>query len=358
MRVLVFHPALAPYRVDFFNLLAEKVDLEVVFLLENLEAQKFDQDALRAKCRFKCRYLTRGFSVCGRFVRFGVRRVLRETNPDVVVGIEFAPLTAWLCLLRPFARWRLWTMCDDNEIMVASCRGLRRMLRAFVMRFVDGVVVTGEAVASAFRAQGFRRCCIAAVPIVHDAAVLRQNEAAVFAMGAAWRRAFVPKDWTRLVLYVGRLSPEKNLAWLIDQMASAPQGTGLVLVGDGPERARLERQVSELGLDGRVLFTGRLEGEAVYATMAVSDVFVLPSTSEPFGAVVAEGLAWGTPVIVSEFVGAKSLVTPQNGRVFTLDAMPFAAALHTVPPPSPERVSLLPVDLKDKVGDLVRELSQ
>lgn len=356
MKILVFHPALAPYRVDFFNLLAEKVDLEVVFLLTNLESQKFDQDALRAKCRFKYRYLTRGFSVCGRFVRIGVRRILRETKPDVVVGIEFAPLTAELCLMRPFARWRLWTICDDNEIMVANCSGLRRFMRAFVMRFADGVIVTSEIVAAAFRAQGFRRPCFAAVPIVHDTAVLRQNETAVFAMGAAWRRAVVPKDWTRLALYVGRLSPEKNLTWLIEQMASAPQGTGLVLVGDGPERARLERLASDLGLDGRIRFAGRLEGEAVYAAMAVSDVLVLPSTSEPFGAVVAEGLAWGTPVLVSEFVGAKSLVTPENGRVFTLDALSFAAALRTVPPPSPGRRSLLPVNLRLSVESLLWRL--
>lgn len=352
-KCLVFHPALAPYRVDFFNLLAEKVDLEVVFLLNNLESQKFDQDALRARCRFKCCYLTRGFSLCGRFVRFGLHRILRETKPDVVVGIEFAPLTAELCLLRPFARWQLWTMCDDNEIMVANCKGIRRMMRACVMRFVDGVIVTSAGVAATFRAQGFRRPYLAAVPIAHDTSVLRQNEGAVFARGAAWRRDFVPRSWTRLVLYVGRLSPEKNLTWLIAQMASVPQGTGLVLVGDGPERVRLERQVSEQGLNGRVRFMGRLEGEAVYATMAVSDVLVLPSAFEPFGAVVAEGLAWGTPALVSAFVGAKSLVTPENGRVFALTSESFAAALRTVPPPSPERLSLLPIDLRLSVENLL-----
>lgn len=352
MKILVFHPALAPYRVDFFNLLAEKVDLEVVFLLKNLEAQKFNQDALRAKCRFRHRYLTHGFSVCGRFIRFGIRRILRETRPDVVVGIEFAPLTAELCLLRPFSAWRLWTICDDNEMMVARCRGLRRIMRAVVMRFVDGVIVTGEVVAAAFRAQGFRRPRFAVVPIVHDTAVLRQNEAAVFARGAAWRRNFVPEDWTRLLLSVGRLSPEKNLAWLIEQMASVPHGTGLVLVGDGPERARLERLALGLGLDGRIRFAGRLEGEAVYATMAVSDALVLPSTFEPFGAVVAEGLAWGLPVIVSEFVGAKSLVTPANGRVFSLDAASFAAALRNVPSASSGRPSLLSADLQKAVEKL------
>lgn len=357
MKMLVFHSALAPYRVDFFNCLAEKVDLEVVFLMENLENQKFDQNALRARCRFRFRYLTGGFSLKGRLFRFGVSRIVRDVRPDVVVAYEFSPLTSWLCLLRRFARWRLWTMCDDNEMMVAQCRGLRCMMRAFVLRRVDGVIVTGECVAAAFRAQGFNRPRFAILPIVHDTDVLRHNAEAVFAAGAAWRRAFVPKDWRRLLLYVGRLAPEKNLAWLIAQMPSVPSDTGLVLVGDGPERARLERQVAAAGLGSRIRFAGRFEGVAVSAAMAVSDVLVLPSTSETFGAVVAEGLAWGTPVVVSDCVGAKSIVTTSNGRVFSLNADAFAEALRTVPLPPVDRRSLLLIDLRRMVENLVRTMN-
>ena len=357
MRVLVFHPTLAPYRVDFFNRLAEKVDLTVVFLMENLENQKFDQDALRARCRFHFCYLTRGFSLKGRLFRFGGTRIVRDIRPDVVIGFEFAPLTGWLCLLHRFARWRLWTMCDDNERMVAQCRGLRRLMRTFVLRRVDGVIVTGEAVAAAFRAQGFDRPRFAMLPIVHDTDVLRRDAEAVFLAGAAWRRAFVPKDWTRLLLFVGRLAPEKNLSWLLSQMVSVPPGTGLVLVGDGPERVRLERQVEASGLGGRVRFAGRCEGRMVSSAMASADVLVLPSTFEAFGAVVAEGLAWGTPVVVSDCVGAKTLVTAANGRVFALNGAAFAEALRTVPPPSADRRSLLDIDLRKVVEKLVAQMT-
>lgn len=357
MKMLVFHSALAPYRVDFFNHLAEKVDLEVVFLMENLENQKFDQNALCARCRFRFRYLTRGFSLKGRLFRFGVSRIVRDIRPDVVIAYEFSPLTSWLCLLRRFARWRLWTMCDDNEMMVAQCCGLRRIMRAFVLRRVDGVIVTGERVAAAFCARGFCRLHFATLPIVHDTDVLRHNAEEVFAAGAAWRRAFVPKNWRRLLLYVGRLAPEKNLAWLIAQMPSVPSDTGLVLVGDGSERARLERQVAAVGLGSRIRFAGRFEGVAVSAAMAVSDVLVLPSTSETFGAVVAEGLAWGTPVLVSDCVGAKSLVTAANGRVFSLNADAFAEALRTVPLPPVDRHSLLRIDLRTVVEKIVEQMT-
>lgn len=96
----------------------------------------------------------------------------------------------------------------------------------------------------------------------------------------------------------------------------------------------------------------------VSAAMAVSDVLVLPSTSEPFGAVVAEGLAWGTPVVVSDCVGAKSIVTAANGRVFSLNAAAFAEALRTVPLPPVDRRSLLLIDLCTVVERLVMEMGQ
>ena len=360
LKVLCFHPALAPYRVDFFRLVGEAVCLKVVFLMENLESQTFDQRALLSRLRVPYEHLTGGFCLFGRCIRLGLLRLVRWERPDVVLAYECGPVTLMLALARMFLRlkFRLWTSFDDSPALVASRRGVRRLVRDWTMRHVDGVIVPSGEAEAAYRAAVRlpRRLSFAVVPIIHDTASLRRDEAAVFAAGAAWRREAVPQDWTRLVLYVGRLSPEKNLGWLIAQMATAPQGTGLMLVGDGPLRSELEAQVAAAELGGRVRFAGRLEGGALYGAMAVSDVLALASTSEPFGAVVAEGLAWGTPVVVSEFVGAKSLVTSENGRVFALTPDSFAEALRTVPMPKPERKSLLPVDLRTAVEACVRKM--
>jgi len=362
MKILCFHPALAPYRVDFFRLLGETACLRVVFLMENVESQTFDQRALLSRLRVPYEHLTGGFNFLGRYVRLGLLRLVRRERPDVVLAYECSLVTLMLILARLFLRlnFRLWTSFDDSPALVASRRGLRRLVRDWTMRHVDGVIVPSAEAEAAYRAvvRLPRRLAFAVVPIIHDTASLRHDEAEVFAAGAAWRREVVPREWSRIVLYVGRLSPEKNLGWLIAQMAAAPQGTGLMLVGDGPLRAALEAQVAAAGLGGRVRFAGRLEGIALYGAMAVSDVLALASTSEPFGAVVAEGLAWGAPVVVSEFVGAKSLVTPENGRVFALTPDSFAEALRTVSMPKPERKSLLPVDLRTAVEACVRKMEE
>ena len=361
LKVLCFHPALAPYRVDLFNLLAAFADLEMVLMQANLLTQTFDQAALRARLKFPVFY-ARKISIRRRAVPVGCISRVRREKPDVVLAYECSPVTLMLILARMFLRlkFRLWTSFDDSPALVASRRGVRRLVRDWTMRHVDGVIVPSGEAEAAYRAAVRlpRRLSFAVVPIIHDTASLRHDEAAAFAEGAAWRSEAVPQDWTRLVLYVGRLSPEKNLGWLIAQMATAPQGTGLMLVGDGPLRSELEAQVAAAGMGGRVRFAGRLEGIALYGAMAVSDVLALASTSETFGAVVAEGLVWGTPVVVSEFVGAKSLVTSENGRVFALTPDSFAEALRTVPMPKPERRPLLPCDLRTAVEACVRKMEK
>jgi rhamnosyl/mannosyltransferase len=100
-----------------------------------------------------------------------------------------------------------------------------------------------------------------------------------------------------LVLFVGRLVYYKGLQHLI---AAMPALAGKLLVaGDGPLRATLERQAHELGIADRVCFLGRLDDRQLKAVFHACDVFVLPSThpSEAFGMVQLEAMACRKPVV-------------------------------------------------------------
>jgi len=110
----------------------------------------------------------------------------------------------------------------------------------------------------------------------------------------------------RYFLYVGRLASEKNLEMLIRAYAGARQRcarTELVLVGDGPLRGTLERQVRESGLGDCVHIVGLKSTEETLPYYAFAHGFVLPSQREPWGLVVNEALAAGLPVIVSNRCG-------------------------------------------------------
>ena len=99
----------------------------------------------------------------------------------------------------------------------------------------------------------------------------------------------------RIVLSVGRLVPYKGFEYLIQAMTRVD--AQLVLVGEGPLRARLEQQVKSLGLRDRVVFLGKVPDVIPYYHAA--DVFALASVarSEAFGIVQIEAMACGTPVV-------------------------------------------------------------
>ncbi len=96
-----------------------------------------------------------------------------------------------------------------------------------------------------------------------------------------------------LVVYVGRLAREKRVEELAGVLDEVP-GVRLALVGDGPERGRLE----ELFAGRPVVFTGYLRGVELAEAFASADVFVFPSATDTFGQVVLQAMASGVPPVV------------------------------------------------------------
>jgi glycosyltransferase involved in cell wall biosynthesis len=121
---------------------------------------------------------------------------------------------------------------------------------------------------------------------------------------SAWRQRVAPGA-AHILLYVGRLSHEKNLDALVAAYAAvATDQTHLVLVGDGPARADLERKLA----GRRASFTGYLAGDALAEAYASADVFAFPSLTETFGQVVQEAMASGLPVVGFGADGVRDLV--------------------------------------------------
>lgn len=354
-KVLCFHPALAPYRVDFFNLLSDKVELKILFLQDNLFSQKFNQVVLKKslKCKYGC--LTRGLNIGSRCIRFGILRAIKEMSPDVVLSYESSFVTLLLCLYKKFVfrALKVWTFMDDSPDQVRSRRGLRKSVRDWVVRNVDRVIVPSVQAAAAY--SGVSTARFSVIPIVHDTVTIRKDADKVYGLGEIWRKRNLPQSWHKVLLFVGRLVKIKNLDWLIDHMAMLPNDMGLVIVGDGEENVKLNKHVQDLGLTNRVFFAGRKEGDALYAMMAMSDALVLCSHSETYGAVVAEALQWGTPCVVAKHLGASILINSEaTGRLFDLtDSQTFTDAFANLP--GRARESILPVDLRKAVGELASQ---
>jgi glycosyltransferase involved in cell wall biosynthesis/predicted metal-dependent phosphoesterase TrpH len=114
-----------------------------------------------------------------------------------------------------------------------------------------------------------------------------------------------------LLLYVGRVSREKNLPVLVDafrQVAQKRSDVHLVVVGDGPYLNDMKTALAGLP----ATFTGILEGEDLTQAYASSDLFVFPSTTDTFGNVVLEAQASGIPAIVTDQGGPQENLIPNE----------------------------------------------
>jgi glycosyltransferase involved in cell wall biosynthesis len=128
----------------------------------------------------------------------------------------------------------------------------------------------------------------------------------------------------------GRLVPWKRVDRILDAIADM-NDVGLVIIGDGIERKRLESRISELGLEDRVCIAGARGHRETVALMATCDVFVLNSTYEGLPHVVLEAMAVGLPVVATDTGGTAELVQHRcNGLLIPASGCGLGDALASL----------------------------
>jgi glycosyltransferase involved in cell wall biosynthesis len=161
-------------------------------------------------------------------------------------------------------------------------------------------------------------------------------------------RAAGPRPFKQYFSTMGELSPRKRMNLVIEgfaRFAADNTDSGLVLIGEGPEKENLVRLASRLGVADRVGFLGFLSNP--YPVIAGSEAFILASTSEGIPNAVLEAMALARPIVASRASGLECIRHGQDG--FLLD--PFnpealAGALSDLAPDS---------NLRQKLGESARK---
>jgi len=194
---------------------------------------------------------------------------------------------------------------------------LRRRVEAIGLAFADAVIVTTPELAA--RVSGRARAgAVWVIPNGVDTGLFRPTS----------RRPNPAKK----VLYVGRLSEEKNLGALIEATGklAGQLDVRLIFVGDGPQRGQLEASAQRLGVTAEFLpFVDHRELPAFFAR---ADAFVLPSFMEGHPKVLLEAMSCGVPCVASDVGGNSAILTDgETGLLFDpRDASALAGALERV----------------------------
>ncbi|HEX2166605.1 MAG TPA: glycosyltransferase family 1 protein [Longimicrobiales bacterium] len=241
----------------------------------------------------------------------GGRRIAAELDawqPDIVHVVSPTPMAIWA---QAYARGRdipVVATFHTHFVAYFPYYGVRRlermgwsMLRWFYGR-CNATFAPSTSIIDELNAHGITNVCLwsRGVDARRFAPEWRDN---------ALRTRLGADERTPLVLLVSRLVKEKDMADFVEMdrvLRSRDLRYRLALVGDGPMRKRLQRDLPHAH------FAGHQSGPALSRWYASADIFVFPSTTETFANVVQEAMASGVPAVVSDRGGPQSVIEPER----------------------------------------------
>jgi 1,2-diacylglycerol 3-alpha-glucosyltransferase len=336
-RLVILTEIISPYRIPLFNALAKHGDIRphVIFLAETDPALR-QWHVYKQEIRFSYQVLSSWRRRVGGYnavLNWGLARALESARPDVILCGGYNYLASWQSLLWarthsiPFLLWSESTSYD-----LRAGWAWMEFLKAEFLQRCDGFVVPGISARAYLISRGHKDRCIFTAPnavdndlFAHGAETARQNEVQLR------RDLDLPQKY---FLFVGRLVREKGVFDLLSAYAGLDPGlraaVGLVFVGDGPERLRLEEQ-ARLISPGHVRFAGFVHRDQLAAFYGLAEVLILPTYTDTWGLVVNEGMACGLPVVVSRAAGcAADLVRDGwNGKaIISADVPQFSEVMQ------------------------------
>lgn len=352
-RVAFVSPEPTPYRSPLLDRVAAggEIDLTVIYAAHTVAGRTWKVEPLH-RAVFLDGLKVPGLRGVFRHdypVTPGIWRALREARPDCVVVSGWSTFAAQAALSWCRVRRVPYVLLVESHDADPKAGWRRRVKATVVPPIVTGaasVLVTGSLARDSMLALGAAPERIRVFANTVDVARYGERADELVPRRQELRASLGLSPEDVAVLTVARLVPEKGIDVLLDSAARA--GLPLVVLGEGPERSRLEQRARELAV--RATFTSRPWDEVVGAYVA-ADVFALLSRHEPWGVVVNEAAACGLPLVLSDRVGAARdlLRDDENGLLVPVgDVEAAAAALR--------RLAADP-DLRRRMGGRSRELA-
>ncbi|WP_294234887.1 glycosyltransferase family 4 protein [uncultured Chryseobacterium sp.] len=285
------------YKINLFNEIAKKENIHVIFTGNTAEMR--NNDFFKTQLiNFPYTDLSKKSKISKTliFLKFFFNRSYSE----VIIG-GWDEWLMWLALF--LSPRRKNSAIVESSIYESSIVGTKAFFKKIFFKKISKVYASGKNQTKLVYSLKFK------------GAVIETKGVGIFNIRN--QPPFIGREKIKNFLYVGRLATEKNVSRLIEVFNQMPEFE-LHVVGFGP----LENDLKNLA-ENNIRFHGAIKNEELYRLYSKYDVFILPSTIEPWGLVVEEALNNGMPVIASNKVGCvgEVLIDNFNGMVFNSDDM-------------------------------------
>jgi len=233
---------------------------------------------------------------------FRLGKAITAFDPDIV-HLHHAASSFWATWLARLGRRvgagarRVLLKTEHND---RNHQALKNdIINALTYPTLDGIVCNSKATQSSLRPRETRSVSHNTWPIYNGVDIERVERAGRFRQRRRDEMDLTPDDFC--IGTVGRFVEQKNLDLLLAgfEKVKSPKRLVLVVVGSGPLEPHLKDLANRLKVQDRVIFTGPLERDQVYGTLAAMDGFIMPSLWEGFCNAAVEALAAGLPIAAS-----------------------------------------------------------
>lgn len=257
--------------------------------------------------------------------------VLDGFNPDVVhvqTEFSFGEMGRRYCRMRGYpivstchTHWEQYFEHYMQGVPSRLAKLVARTIMRYSLRKDSIIVVPSRQIEQVLRGYGIRRETTV-IPTGIDASFFAPDAARDERVRSALLSRFPRLANGPVLLFVGRIGQEKNVAFLFDVLVRVLErhpNASLLMVGDGPFRPALEKHAALMGLAEACLFTGYMPREDLPSVYAFADVFAFASKTETQGLVTIESMLCGTPVVAIGEMGTADMMDGDNGGFMVKD---------------------------------------
>ena len=319
-KVVIIHNIIAPYKVALFNELNKLIsNLEVIFIAEKEKRRDWNIDYAKIKFPFTVLFKGSIDSINSFTIAKETWRILEKIRPETSIICDYSNIFGWSALF--------WAKKNKNNLIFwlsstfedRKHTYIKNRLKQYFLKHFDAGLAPGSRTKQYFEILGMDTSKIIKTGYGVD------NNYFINRYNKYYDKKDLLIKQLRIIrnhnfIYIGRFANEKNIFTLLKSFSNLKNNKwGLLLLGDGPLKEEINSYIVDNKLEDKIQLVGFIQQDEIVKYLIVSNVFILPSLSEPWGLVVNEAMLCRLPVIVSTKCGSQPELVKEGINGYSFD---------------------------------------